>query len=59
LQGDERSDTLNGGCGNDRIKAKGGERDTVNCGRGAEDVAFFDRGMDSVSNCEIWNPPVG
>jgi Ca2+-binding RTX toxin-like protein len=59
LQGDERTDTLNGGRGNDRIEAKDGERDIINCGRGMEDVAFFDRGIDSVSNCEIKNPPVG
>lgn len=59
LQGDERPDMLNGGRGNDRIEAQDGQRDTVNCGRGAEDVAFFDRGIDEVRNCEVRNPPVG
>ena len=59
LQGDERADTLKGGPGNDRVEAKEGERDIVDCGRGSEDVAFFDKGMDQVSNCEIRNPSVG
>jgi Ca2+-binding RTX toxin-like protein len=59
LQGDERTDTLNGGRGNDRIEAKDGELDHVNCGRGTKDVAFFDRGIDEVRNCEIKNPQVG
>jgi Ca2+-binding RTX toxin-like protein len=60
LQGDERTDTLNGGPGNDRIEAKDGESDIIDCGRGTEDIAFFDkRGVDEVSNCEVRNPPVG
>ncbi len=59
LQGDERADTLKGGPGNDRIEAKDGERDVVDCGRGKKDTAFFDKGTDSVVNCEIRNPPVG
>ena len=60
LQGDERRDTLDGGPGNDRIEAKDGERDIIDCGRGADDWAFFDRGgLDKVSNCEVRNPPVG
>lgn len=59
LQGDERTDTLNGGRGNDRIDAEDGELDHVNCGRGAGDTAFFDRGIDEVRNCEVKNPPVG
>lgn len=60
LQGDERTDTLKGGPGNDHINAEtDGELDYVDCGKGTEDVAFFDRGIDEVSNCEIRNPPVG
>lgn len=59
LQGDERTDTLKGGRGNDRIEAREGERDLIDCGRGAEDIAFFDRRTDEVRNCEIRNPPVG
>jgi Ca2+-binding RTX toxin-like protein len=60
LQGDERRDTLDGGPGNDRIEAKDGERDIIDCGRGADDWTFFDKGgLDKVSNCEVRNPPVG
>lgn len=59
LQGDERTDTLKGGRGNDHIAAQEGERDLVDCGRGAEDVAFYDKGIDEVRSCEIRNPPVG
>ena len=60
LYGDERTDTLKGGPGNDHINAEtDGELDYVDCGKGFEDVAFFDRGIDEVSNCEIRNPPVG
>lgn len=60
LYGDERTDTLKGGPGNDYIHAEmDGEMDHVDCGPGPEDVAFFDRRIDEVSNCEIRNPPVG
>lgn len=45
--------------GNDTIRVREGNDfgDTVNCGSGAKDRVFFDRGMDSISsNCEIRNP---
>jgi Ca2+-binding RTX toxin-like protein len=60
LVGGDGADELLGLGGKNRINSRDGlKNDTVNCGRGAEDVAFFDRGTDSVSNCEIKNPPVG
>ena len=58
--GEPGRDTIYGGYGNDHINAEtDGELDFVDCGKGSEDVAFFDRGVDEVSNCEIENPPVG
>jgi Ca2+-binding RTX toxin-like protein len=57
---DEGKDTVGGGNGNDFILAKDGIRDTVNCGSGKLDIAFFDKGgTDKVDNCEYRNkfPP--
>jgi Ca2+-binding RTX toxin-like protein len=50
-------DTVGGGPGNDFILAKDGIRDTVSCGRGNLDTAFFDTGgTDKVdNNCEFRN----
>jgi hypothetical protein len=49
-------DTVNGGRGNDFIQAKDQTADTIDCGRGNKDAAFFDRGIDTVaSNCEYRN----
>jgi len=53
----EGEDIVNGGRGNDFIEARDGVKDTINCGRGKFDVAFFDTGgIDTVVNCEFENP---
>lgn len=49
-------DTVNGGRGNDYIEARDEVRDTIDCGMGTMDVAFFDKGgIDTVKNCEYKN----
>jgi Ca2+-binding RTX toxin-like protein len=50
------NDDVVGGGGNDYILARDGIRDTINCGGGKWDVAFFDKGgTDKVDNCEYKN----
>jgi Tol biopolymer transport system component len=44
-------DTASGGAGNDRITARDGAADLVDCGAGAADIAIVDN-LDSVVNCE-------
>jgi Ca2+-binding RTX toxin-like protein len=44
-----------GGRGNDRINAKDGNVDKINCGRG-RDTVQYDVGTDTVKSCEIKNP---
>jgi Ca2+-binding RTX toxin-like protein len=50
-------DRVFGGTGNDTIEAQRDYRypktkDIVNCGNGADDTVYFDRGLDEVKNCE-------
>jgi hypothetical protein len=53
----EGEDIVYGGRGHDFIEAKDGVKDTINCGRGKFDAAFFDTGgIDTVVNCEFENP---
>jgi len=53
----EGEDTVYGNKGNDYIQARDGVKDTIYCGTGKTDVAFFDKGgIDTVSNgCEYKN----
>jgi Ca2+-binding RTX toxin-like protein len=50
-------DTVYGNIGNDYIEARDETKDTINCGGGSTDIAFFDEGgIDTVSdNCEYKN----
>ncbi len=48
--------TVKGGPGNDDIFADDGLRDIISCGSGTEDEATFDKGLDSVDNCETRTP---
>ncbi len=52
-------DRVYAGKGNDRLVATDSSPDVIDCGEGAKDTVFFDRGgMDTVEkNCEIRNPP--
>jgi hypothetical protein len=47
---DQGTDSLTGGSGNDRFSTRDGDRDEVDCGRGA-DVAVADR-KDVLADCE-------
>ncbi len=47
----DRPGKLRGGAGNDKLNARDGERDTVDCGSGRRDVALVDRN-DKVRSCE-------
>jgi Ca2+-binding RTX toxin-like protein len=50
-------DIVKGGRGNDFIQAIDETKDTISCGKGKNDVAFFDEGIDTVANnCEHKNP---
>jgi Ca2+-binding RTX toxin-like protein len=46
-------DTVNGGKGNDQVFANDGQRDVIDCGRGARDEIRHDVGIDKIKNCEI------
>jgi Ca2+-binding RTX toxin-like protein len=45
---------VQGGAGDDTIKAEDDQPDTIDCGDG-NDTVFFDEGIDTVTNCEIQN----
>ena len=45
-------DTVSGGPSNDAIAANDGVKDQIYCGPGSKDIAYSDKGLDSVSNCE-------
>jgi Ca2+-binding RTX toxin-like protein len=46
-------DTVSGGPGNDTIAANDGVKDDIRCGTGSRDIAYSDKGLDSVSSdCE-------
>ena len=53
----EGEDIVNSGRGNDYIEARDGVKDAINCGRGKQDIVFFDKGgIDTVANnCEYKN----
>jgi hypothetical protein len=51
LFGDAGTDTIFGGAGHDTIRARDGQKDTIDCGPG-RDVAFVDR-VDRVVRCEV------
>ena len=64
LKGGAGSDEIRGGLGDDLLRAGGSERpndgarDVLDCGDG-NDTAYFVQGQDTVSNCEVLNPPDG
>jgi len=31
--------------------------DIIDCGAGRKDTVYYDEGIDTVTNCEIENPP--
>ena len=43
--------------GNDTIEARDGNVDIIDCGAGRKDMVYYDEGIDTVTNCEIENPP--
>ena len=49
-------DIVYGNRGNDWIEAMDETKDTIDCGGGTRDVVFFDKGIDTVANCEYKNP---
>ena len=52
----EGEDTINSGGGNDFIDAQDGVKDTISCGKGKNDLVFFDKEIDTVANnCEFKN----
>jgi len=42
-----------GGPGNDHIYAVDGNMDMIDCGGGLRDVVYFDKGLDTIQNCEV------
>jgi hypothetical protein len=51
-----RAGVLSDGGGNDRIKARDGTQDLINCGAG-RDVAIVDASEDGVFDCEVLRTP--
>ena len=51
IAGGAPAERLGGGSGDDRIQARGGGTDTVDCGSGSGDLAIVDE-ADSVTGCE-------
>jgi hypothetical protein len=51
VQGDYGNDTLNTGTGSDRVNARDGQKDFITCIDGANDVVYYDRGLDVVQGC--------
>ena len=52
-----------GDSGNDTIYAVDGHVDFIDCGAGGKDTAYYDEGIDTVTNCEVlipqtYTPPV-
>lgn len=56
LYGGPGTDRFDGGPGNDQAHADDGEVDLIDCGTGARDEVWFDRGRDVVENCEVQHP---
>ena len=61
-KGNAGRDDISGGPGDDIIRggshggANDGVRDVLDCGDG-NDTVYFVQGQDSISNCEVLNPP--
>jgi hypothetical protein len=58
-------DRLYGDAGNDAIDASQRQspnpdvqvtKEIIDCGAGASDVVYFDKGLDVVKNCEVEHP---
>ena len=59
IVGGPGQDTIFGGQGRDTIRARDGQRDTINCGfdtNKSTDIAFIDR-MDTLRGCEVVKRP--
>ena len=54
---DNGKDRADGGGGNDTIDAEDGNVDYIDCGEGRKDTVYYDVGIDTVTNCEVLNPP--
>ena len=46
-----------GESGNDIIRADDGNVDIIDCGEGRKDTVYYDVEIDTVTNCEVLNPP--
>ena len=57
IYGDRGKDNLLGGGGNDTIYAEDGNVDYIDCGEGQKDTVYYDVGIDTVTNCEVLDPP--
>jgi Ca2+-binding RTX toxin-like protein len=42
---------------NDTIRANDSKVDIIDCGGGSADTVFYDTDIDTITNCEIENPP--
>jgi Ca2+-binding RTX toxin-like protein len=51
VQGDSGNDTLNTGKGSDRVNAQDDQKDFITCIDGANDLVYYDRGLDVVQGC--------
>lgn len=50
-------DMVMAGSGNDQVYSVDGRKDSINCGRGQDDIAVYDKNLDKVSrNCETRMP---
>jgi hypothetical protein len=54
---DNGKDRADGDSGNDTIDAEDGNVDYIDCGEGRKDTVYYDVGIDTVTNCEVLNPP--
>jgi hypothetical protein len=51
VQGDFGSDTLTTGTGADRVNAQDGQQDFITCEDPANDLVYYDRGLDVLQGC--------
>lgn len=57
MTGGRGEDDISGGAGNDRIDARDGDQDSIDCGPG-EDTVLVDTVEDGVVDCEnVTGPP--
>ncbi len=51
VQGDYGNDTINTDTGSDRVNAQDDQKDFITCIDGANDVVYYDRGLDVLRGC--------